>query len=57
MVSEQPTAAAPVLHLQWTTYTVEEGLAFNDVNVIAVDGAGALWFGTNGGGVSRFQPE
>jgi ligand-binding sensor domain-containing protein len=41
----------------WTTYTEEDGLAFGDVNVIAVDGEEALWFGTYGGEVSRFQPE
>ncbi len=41
----------------WTTYTVEDGLGDGWVNAIAVGGEGALWFDTNGGGVSRFQPE
>jgi ligand-binding sensor domain-containing protein len=55
-VSEQPSAAAPVLHPQWTTYTEEDGLAYDGVTAIAVDGEGALWFGTSLGGVSRFDP-
>jgi hypothetical protein len=57
VVSEQTLAAAPVLHPQWTTYAVEDGLGDDWVKAIALDGEGALWFGTYGGGVSRFQPE
>ena len=55
MVSEQPLAAAPVLHPQCTTYTVEDGLGDDWVKAIAVDGEGALWFGTYGSRVSRYQ--
>ena len=41
---------------RWTTYTTEDGLGHNQVNVIIQDRDAAMWFGTNGGGVSRFQP-
>ena len=37
----------------WTTYTIKDGLAYDDVWSIAVGPDGALWFGTEGGGVSR----
>jgi formylglycine-generating enzyme required for sulfatase activity len=37
------------------TYSEEDGLANNWVSAIAVDGEGALWFGT-WGGVNRFRP-
>jgi ligand-binding sensor domain-containing protein len=40
----------------WTTYAEEHGLALNFVLVIAVDGEGALWFGTEDG-ASRFDGE
>jgi ligand-binding sensor domain-containing protein len=40
----------------WTTYTSEDGLAGDSVHTIAVDGEGALWFGTSNG-VSRFQQD
>jgi ligand-binding sensor domain-containing protein len=43
--------------IAWTNYTTEDGLASNAVNAIALDAEGALWFGTDGGGVSRFTPE
>jgi ligand-binding sensor domain-containing protein len=33
----------------WTTYTTADGLADNNVQAIAVDGAGHKWFGTYGG--------
>jgi ligand-binding sensor domain-containing protein len=36
----------------WATFTTADGLADNGVEAIAVDGAGRLWFGTVGGGVS-----
>jgi ligand-binding sensor domain-containing protein len=36
----------------WATFTTADGLAYNDIDAIAVDGAGRLWFGTDGGGVS-----
>ena len=37
----------------WTTYTIKDGLAHDDVWSIAVAPDGGLWFGTEGGGVSR----
>ncbi len=39
----------------WTTYTTAEGLADNDVHAIIQASDGALWFGTLGGGASRYQ--
>ena len=36
----------------WTTYTIEDGLANDFVNVILEDSEGDLWFGTGGGGVT-----
>jgi ligand-binding sensor domain-containing protein len=39
---------------QWVTYTTENGLVDNDVSGIAVTPDGAIWIGTNDGGVSRF---
>jgi ligand-binding sensor domain-containing protein len=41
----------------WTTYTAEEGLGSNVVLSIAIAPNNALWFGTHGGGVSRFGGE
>jgi len=39
----------------WTTYNVDNsGLAY-EINAIAVDGDGRVWFGTGGGGVSVFD--
>ena len=35
---------------------MEDGLAHNWVYAIAVDSEGAIWFGTWGGGVSKFDP-
>jgi len=37
------------------TYSVEDGLAQSAVRAIAQDSRGYLWFGTAGGGVSRFD--
>ena len=39
----------------FTNYTTTQGLANNKVISILVDRAGNLWFGTNGGGVSRYN--
>ena len=39
----------------WTTYTTEDGLAANEVLVIAVDTDNVKWFGTEFGGVSSFD--
>ena len=40
----------------FTTYNSEQGLANNQVNSITEDKKGNIWFGTNGGGVSRYDP-
>jgi len=36
----------------WATFTAADDLADNDVQTVAVDGGGRLWFGTNSRGVS-----
>jgi ligand-binding sensor domain-containing protein len=40
---------------RFTTYTVRQGLAHDNVRAIAQDASGRLWFGTWGGGLSRFD--
>ncbi len=40
----------------FTTFTAADGLAHNWVQSIGQDRDGNLWFGTNGGGVSRYDP-
>ena len=39
----------------FTTFTVKDGLARNGIGSIVQDREGSLWFGTNGGGVSRYD--
>jgi ligand-binding sensor domain-containing protein/signal transduction histidine kinase len=39
----------------FTTYTSDDGLALDQVHSSYKDRNGHLWFGTNGGGVSRFD--
>jgi hypothetical protein len=39
----------------WTAYRHSDGLALDDVVAVAVDGRGRRWFGTWGGGISRFD--
>lgn len=40
----------------WTTYsTSNSGLASNNVYSIVIDALGNKWFGTHGGGVSKFD--
>ena len=39
----------------FTTYTGQQGLSNNTVTAIAEDTTGALWLGTNGGGLNRLQ--
>lgn len=45
----------------WTLYrnspTDVQSLSDNDVNVIAQDRTGVLWFGTQAGGISKFAPQ
>lgn len=40
---------------QFITYTSDDGLSLDAINVSFLDSRGHLWFGTNGGGVSRFD--
>jgi hypothetical protein len=39
----------------WTAYRHGDGLALDDVVAVAVDARGRPWFGTWGGGISRFD--
>jgi len=39
----------------YTKYTVDQGLASNDVTAVAAAPDGAIWFGTHGSGASRFD--
>ena len=39
----------------WQTFNTSNGLAANGVNTILEDRSGNLWFGTYGGGVSRYD--
>ncbi len=39
----------------FTTFTTREGLASNDVTAITTDAQGNVWFGTDGGGVSKLS--
>ena len=40
---------------QFRTYSTDDGLALDAVNCAILDSRGHLWFGTNGGGVSRYD--
>lgn len=40
---------------QFKTYSTDDGLALDAVNCAVLDSRGHLWFGTNGGGISRFD--
>ena len=42
---------------QFKNYSSDNGLALDAVNCGIIDQRGHLWFGTNGGGVSRFDGE
>lgn len=40
---------------QFRTYSTDDGLKLDAVNCSILDSRGHLWFGTNGGGVSRYD--
>lgn len=40
---------------QFKTYSSDDGLALDAVNSAILDRRGHLWFGTNGGGISRYD--
>jgi PAS domain S-box-containing protein len=42
---------------QFAVYTMEDGLANDNVMGILADEQGNLWLGTDGGGLSRFDPQ
>jgi ligand-binding sensor domain-containing protein len=42
-------------HALFTTYTADDGLALSSVCSSILDAKGNLWFGTQGGGVSKFN--
>ncbi len=50
-----PEVKPAVLYYIMRNYTAEDGLALDYVTASAMDRAGNLWFGTRGGGVSRFD--
>ena len=41
----------------WKQYTVADGLPANEIRAIVEDASGVKWFGTDGGGVARFDGE
>jgi signal transduction histidine kinase/ligand-binding sensor domain-containing protein len=41
--------------LTFTTYTTEDGLARNQIQLVYADRAGTLWVGTLGGAIQRYQ--
>lgn len=46
-------ASTPIAH--FTNYNTEQGLALSSISSSIVDQKGYIWFGTFGGGVSRFD--
>ncbi|MBI1928148.1 SpoIIE family protein phosphatase [Candidatus Poribacteria bacterium] len=42
---------------KWTTYKKQDGFADDFVHALLQDDSGALWFGTDNGGVSRYDGE
>ncbi|MBA4300954.1 MAG: hypothetical protein C0433_12765 [Cyclobacterium sp.] len=40
---------------QFRTFSTDDGLALDAVNTAILDSRGHLWFGTNGGGISRYD--
>lgn len=40
---------------QFRNYSTDDGLALDAVNTAILDSRGHLWFGTNGGGISRYD--
>jgi ligand-binding sensor domain-containing protein/signal transduction histidine kinase len=41
---------------RFTSYGVKDGLSFSRLNMLLESRAGVYWIATNGGGVSRFEP-
>lgn len=54
----QGSSVAPVSNEGiFTSFTTAQGLAYDQVRCITEDKAGNLWFGTDGGGVSKYEGE
>ncbi len=54
-VSKTPTETPAQGKGFFTTYSTDDGLALDQVNCSFMDKQGNLWFGTNGGGVSKYD--
>ena len=48
-----PAGAGPKAHMR--TFTTDDGLPMDDIMCGALDRNGMLWFGTNGGGITRYD--
>ncbi|OGG49304.1 MAG: hypothetical protein A3F84_18565 [Candidatus Handelsmanbacteria bacterium RIFCSPLOWO2_12_FULL_64_10] len=57
LIRYDPSPSGPALRSgqAWKTFTTKDGLANDYVHAILQDRAGNLWFGTIGGGVSRYD--
>ncbi|MES2593590.1 MAG: two-component regulator propeller domain-containing protein [Bacteroidota bacterium] len=53
--SEQDTKINEKLVKNFTTYSTAQGLVNNVIKCITEDKTGGIWFGTEGGGVSRYS--
>ncbi len=53
--AEQPYLLGEGGISQFRNYSTDDGLALDAVNCAILDSRGHLWFGTNGGGVSRYD--
>ncbi|MBK8340578.1 MAG: hypothetical protein IPK99_11575 [Flavobacteriales bacterium] len=48
-----PTHVGPMAHIR--TFTTDDGLPMDDIMCGTLDRNGMLWFGTNGGGITRYD--
>jgi len=46
---------AAAQHYNFTNYTVENGLSQDQVLAVCQDNEGVMWFGTNGGGITKYN--
>ena len=52
-ITEQSEATRAIAHTR--TWTTDDGLPMDDITCGYLDANGMLWFGTNGGGISRYD--